>query len=165
MYNILKIVLLSIFFASCAKNNSENNSVNTPQPENQPVLTGRLVFHSYSCYGCNDSKLFIYNFSTNILTRVDANWGMNNCMNAHFSPDGKKIVFMGTGTGTSNWDIFLWTINSTSPPTNLTAVLGSSSRDEDPKFSNSGNKIVFKHNGHLAEMDLNGNIIRTVTTD
>lgn len=165
MYETLKIVLLSIVFASCAKNNSENNnSVITPQPESQPVLTGRLVFHSYSCYGCNDSKLFIYNFSTNILTRLDANWGMNNCMNAQFSPDGKKIVFMGTGTGTTNWDIFLWTINSTSLPANLTAALGSSSRDEDPKFSNDGNKIVFKHNGHLSEMDLNGNIIRTITS-
>ena len=166
MHDFLKIVLLSIVFASCAKNNSAsgNNTVNTPQTESQPALTGRLVFHSYSCYSCNDSKLFIYNFSTNIITRIDANWGLNNCMNAHFSPDGKQLVFMGTGTGTTNWDIFLWTINSTSLPTNLTASLGASSRDEDPKFSNSGTKIVFKHNGHLSEMDLSGNITKTITS-
>ena len=85
-------------------------------------------------------------------------------MNAQFSPNGKEIVFMGTGTGISNWDVFLWVVNSTAIPTNLTAALGASSRDEDPKFSSDGTRIVFKHNGHLAEMDLAGNITRTITT-
>ena|ERR1017187_7226411 len=159
-------LLFCILLFACNKSNfSQKPSVLSVDTTSQkpPALTGRLVFHSYSCYSCNDSKLFIYDFSANILTRIDVNWGMNNCMNAQFSPDGKEIVFMGTGTGTTNWDVFLWVVNSAALPTNLTAALGASSRDEDPKFSNSGNRIVFKHNGHLAEMDLAGNITRTIT--
>ncbi len=132
--------------------------------QKQPALSGRLVFHSYSCYSCNDSQLFIYDFTTGVLKEISNNWAMNNCMNADFSPDGKKIVFMGTMAGTGNWDVFLWNVDSVSQPVDLTAALGSSSRDEDPKFSNSGERIVFKHNGHLLEMDLAGNITRTITS-
>lgn len=128
----------------------------------QPALSGRLIFHSYSCYTCNDSKLYLYDFAANKLTLLSNSWNITNTMNAHFSPDGKRIVFMGTPGNSTNWDIFIWRIESASQPANLTSAFGAV-RDEDPKFSNDGNKIVFKQNGKMKEMDTLGNIIRTFT--
>ncbi|WP_295672722.1 hypothetical protein [uncultured Mucilaginibacter sp.] len=162
--NVVVTMFLVLLF-SCGKNNLGNNSNgSTPVTvQKPPVLKGRLVFHSYSCYSCNDSKLFMLDFSTGVLTQINTGWNIDDCMNADFSPDGKYIVFMGTDKVTGNWDVYLWLVNSAAQPVNLTAALGASSRDEDPKFSNSGTRIVFKHNGHLAEMDLSGNITRTIT--
>lgn len=166
MLNIL-ITLFFVLLLSCNKSNpitEPSGSVIVTQVKNPPALKGRLVFHSYSCYSCNDSKLFILDFSTGALSQINSGWNIGNCMNAHFSPDGKKIVFMGTDNINLNWNVYLWNENPASQPVNLTSALGASSRNEDPKFSNSGTRIVFKHNGHLAEMDLNGNITRTITS-
>lgn len=158
--------LANVAFCSCAKNEKTVTPVPpavTDTGELKPALTGRLVYHRYSCYGCNDSKIYLYDFSTNVNEIVSNGWNIDNPMNAHFSPDGTKITFMGLQSGTANWDIFLWTIGSATQPVNLTAILGNS-RDEDPKFSNAGNRIVFKHNGHISEMDLSGNIVRNITS-
>jgi len=151
---------------SCAKSTKINNEQTPVVPpdatEQKPVLTGKLLYHSYTCYTCNDSKLYLYDFTTNTNSLLSDGWAIDNPMNAHFSPDGTKIVFMGLQKGTSNWDVFYWTINSPDQPKNLTMAFGDT-RDEDPNFSNNGNLIIFKHSGHLAEMDLSGNIIRTLT--
>lgn len=144
-----------------------NSSQNDPIPESpidntpQPVLTGKMVYHSYSCYNCNDSVLFLYDFSTNERTVLSNNWQITNPMNAHFSPDGKKIVFMGISQTNNSWDIYSFTLGTNVQPTNLTQ--NSLGRDEDPKFSPDGTKIVFKQNGALKEMDTSGNILRTIT--
>lgn len=130
---------------------------NTPQP----VLSGKMVYHSYSCYNCNDSKIFLYNFSTNERTILSQNWTITNPMNAHFSPDGTKIVFMGISQTNNSWDVFIYTLGTNVQPINLTQ--NSLGRDEDPKFSPDGSKIVFKQNGILKEMDTTGNILRTFT--
>jgi Tol biopolymer transport system component len=82
-------------------------------------------------------------------------------MNAHFSPDGKKIVFMGIPSGPDNWDVFMFEPGSLVPPVNLTS--NSPGRDEDPKFSPDGTKIIFKRNGILKEMDTTGLILNTFT--
>ncbi|MDD5150579.1 MAG: hypothetical protein PHC28_08865 [Flavobacterium sp.] len=164
--NSKKISFLSFFILvvlfSCSSSSSQNNPLpvippvdNTPQP----VLTGKMVYHSYSCYGCNDSKIFLYNFSTDVRTVLSQNWNITNPMNAHFSPDGKKIVFMGISQSNNSWDVFIYTLGTNVQPTNLTQ--NSLGRDEDPKFSPDGSKIVFKQNGVLKEMDTTGNILRT----
>ncbi|MDD2793058.1 MAG: hypothetical protein PHD73_07755 [Sediminibacterium sp.] len=80
-------------------------------------------------------------------------------MNAHFSPDGKSIVFMGVQQG-SGWDIFRWRIGSSDLPKNLTARYGNL-RDEDPKYAADGSRIIFKQNGKLKEADTLGNIVRS----
>jgi Tol biopolymer transport system component len=123
---------------------------------------GRLIFHAYSCYSCNDSKLYIYDFAGKNLTLLNSNWSIINAMNAHFSPDAKSIAFMGVSTGSNNWDVFTWSVGSAAQPTNLTSKFAAT-RDEDPKFSSSGNKIVFKQNGRMKEMDTLGNILRSFT--
>lgn len=151
-----------ILLASCS-GSSQNNPIpeipvdNTPQP----VLSGKMVYHSYSCYNCNDSKMFLYNFSTNERTVLSQNWTISNPMNAHFSPDGTKIVFMGISQTNNSWDIFIFTLGTNIQPTNLTQ--NSLGRDEDPKFSFDGTKIIYKTNGILKEMNTSGTILKTFT--
>lgn len=160
------LIGICVFDAGCSKAGNNISPIIPPTTDttnNKPTLSGKLIFHSYSFYGSGDSKLYEYDLTTNKLTLLSAAWDITDPMNAHFSPDGTKIVFMGLQKGTTNWDVFLWTIGSVSQPADLTSALGSTSRDEDPKFSNSGNRIVFKHNGHLAEMDLTGTITRNIT--
>lgn len=166
------LMLVFVILSSCKSGeNIVKPSPNTVAKDTQtninttaaaPSLTGKLVYHSYSCYACSGTKMFIYNFSTNTLTWISQNWNIDYPMNAHFSPDGTKIVFMGQPAGSGDWDIYLWTVGSSSAPTNLTAANGI--RDEDPKFSPNGYRICFKQAGDLKIMDLTGTITNTVTS-
>lgn len=165
MINVLRGCMVMLFLSSIGACSCSKTTVNLPVSsdttlKDQPALTGRLIFHSYSCYNCNDSKLYLYDFSTNQLRLLGTNWSISNAMNAHFSAAGKKMVFMGKPAGADNWDIFSWNIESVAPPENLTASFGNT-RDEDPKFSSDGSRIVFKQNGIVKEMDTLGNILRT----
>ena len=140
-------------FAACRKP--------APDAEQMPELKGRLVYHSYSSYEARDSKLFLFDFSTKTRTEISRGWsGLRNPMNGHFSPDGRYIVFMAEGESTNSWDIFLYDVASGGQPVNLTP--SGSFRDEDPKFSFDGSSIVFKRDGHLAEMDPEGASIRVL---
>jgi Tol biopolymer transport system component len=145
---------------TCSKKGLSSPPVIDTTVKIKPALSGRLIFHSYTCYSCNDSKLFLYDFASNTLSEISTNWNIVNPMNGHFAPDGHKIVFMGMAGNTANWDIFLWKIGSTSPPVNLTSAYGNT-RDEDPKFSHDGARIIFKQNGVLKEIDTTGNITRS----
>ncbi|MFX8597225.1 hypothetical protein ABTM29_19145, partial [Acinetobacter baumannii] len=60
-----------------------------------PTFYGKLVFHRYSDYEAWDSKLYLYNFTTQQTTLLGANWKIDHMMNGHFSPDGKWLTFMG----------------------------------------------------------------------
>jgi Tol biopolymer transport system component len=97
------------------------------------------------------------------LTEISADWDIDHAMNAHFSPDGSQIVFMGDQRGGDrDWDVFLWTIGSAEPPENLTEDWGT--RDEDPKFTPAGT-IVCKSNYDLIELDTSGSVVATLTSD
>lgn len=131
---------------------------------NMPSLTGKLVFHRYSSYDALDSQLFMYDFATHNLTNISQNWPVTSPMNAAFSPDGQWMTFMGVPqTGGNSWDVYLWQVNSTNPPINLTA--GNQKRNEDPKFMSDNSRIVFKQNGDLKMMNKNGSLLNSVTND
>src|SRR5207253_9772344 len=89
---------------------------------------------------------------------------VDNAINAHFSPDGTKIVFMGAVRGTQNWDVWLYTFGQPQP-INLTNS-GGVTRNEDPKFFPDGQKIIFKSGQagmySLKEMDTSGTILNTI---
>jgi hypothetical protein len=159
--NIVGFFLGAILMGSgCSR-----TSVVTPSPSDstassQPALMGRLFFHSYSCYSCGDSKLYRYDFGSRTLTEISAGWPIQEPMNLHVAPDGKSLVFMGK-MNTSGWDVFRWRIGSAALPDNLTASFGNT-RDEDPKYSFDGFKIVFKQNGVMKEMDTTGRLIRSL---
>ena len=170
----ITLFLLTIFIG-CGKEKTNgdpapsDSSVVIPPPPNSnlPDIKGELVYHSYVNYG-DESKMYIYDFSKKQLSCISCNWNIHDPMNAHFSPDGTKIVFMGQAVPNGKWDIYIWTIGSPGAPANLTA--GDRSRDEDPKFSPDGKSICFKQTtsqstGNLKIMDLNGTIINNVTNN
>lgn len=139
-----------------------------------PITKGFLVFHVYSNYEAWDGKLYLFNFSNQTLEELSEGWNIDHSINGHISPDGTKLAFMGDDSGEPrDWDIYLWEIDSDEHPVNLTHVYDN--RDEDPKFSPDGNKIVFKQrywddeSGSfkyaIKEMDLTGSIINTITPD
>ena len=156
--NIYILLLLSLSYGI-----DDFNLIKSEEPF--PLSEGKIVFHSYSDYEAWDGKLFLYDFSEQLLTEISQGWDIDHTINAHFSPDGSKIVFMGAPAGnhnSSSWDIYLWDLFS-GLPINLTANNGL--RDEDPKFSPNGNEIVFKQDGDLKVMDLNNNTIIHTTNN
>ena len=128
-----------------------------------PELNGQLLFHRYTSYESWNSKLYLYDFAAKSLTCLSDAWPVDHAMNAHFSPDGKRIVFMAVPSGKHQgnaWDVYLWDVSSTKLPMNLTSDNGL--RDEDPKFSPDGKTIVFKQDGVVKFMDLRGKNMRTL---
>ena len=106
-----------------------------------PKLSGKIVFHNYSSYDAQDSRIFTYDFSADRLECISESWpGIKNPMNARFRKDGKAIVFMGQ-TQDDEWDIFEYTFGN-KYPMNLTK--GNGLDDEDPKYNAKGTKIIFK---------------------
>ncbi len=160
-----KHLLLEGLFKQCVYSDA-NVTVATPEdggkmPEEgdiiesdtkRPSLGGRLVFHNYTSYDAMDSRMYIYDFAENDLQEISRSWtNVKHPMNGHFSRDGKYIVFMGIGTKTNSWDIFLYEIGSSADPRNLTP--DGNYRDEDPKFAHNSYRICFKRNDSLSEID------------
>lgn len=133
-----------------------------PIPGHIGNLNGVLAFHSYNRYGDGTSRLFMFDFRNNDLICPSDSWkSLRDPMNAHFSPEGRRLVFMGVSNTTGCWDCFLHELGSSEEPVNLTASL--CGRNEDPKFSPCGSKIVFKHEWkELVETDESGNHFRAI---
>lgn len=140
-----------------------------------PELKGKMVYHTYSDYNKRDSKIYVFDFETkeNICIS-DKFQGVYNTMNADFKNDGSEIVFAGMVDNkmTEEWDAFRYNLE-TNQLDNLTK--GNKLRDEDPKYSPDGTKIIFKQ-GHwnkklggmvydIMEMDLVTGKLRSVTND
>ena len=140
-----------------------------------PQLKGKMVYHTYSDYAQRDSKLYVFNFETkeNICIS-DEFQGVYHAMNACFGNNELEIVFMGlvNNNGNEEWDIFHYNLE-TKQLDNLTK--GNELRDEDPKYSPDGTKIIFKQ-GHwshvldemiydIMEINLNTRSMRAITND
>lgn len=130
----------------------------------RPALSGRVVYHNYTSYDAMDSRMYVYDFASDNLQEISTAWtNVRHPMNAHFSPDGKSITFMGIGVATDSWDIFTYELGSSLQPENLTSQ--GAYRDEDPKYSFDGTKICFKRNGHLSEIELASKSVRVLSGD
>lgn len=131
-----------------------------------PSVTGRVVYHSYDSYGDGSSKLYIVNLGTKTLSTISSTWtNVSDPMNAVWSSDGKKLVFMGRDKLNGSWDLYSYTIGAVGNPTNLTN--SSNNREEDPKFyPGSNTKIVFKstYGGYyyIKTMDLTTKATKTI---
>jgi WD40-like Beta Propeller Repeat len=131
-----------------------------------PALAGRVVYHSYVSYNDGSSRLFILHLSTGQLNAISSGWtNLVDPMNAHWSPDGTKIVFMARpkkGKRASAWfDVFLYAVGQPGNPVNLTNTV--SRHEEDPKFSPDGQTIVYKTRpSTIAEMDGGGALLNTI---
>jgi hypothetical protein len=130
-----------------------------------PISRGKIVFHRYTDFSNYDGQLYIFDFATRELLSPSTAWDIDNTTNAHFSPDGTQIVFMGVPHGQhtrSSWDIYLWTVGSSTPPRNLTE--GNGVMDQDPKFFPDGTRIAFKHDGDIAILEIATGTVTTLTT-
>lgn len=157
----LLIASILLPLVSCSSDNDE-----VPEKPNKsvpaPSLKGKLVYHNYTTYTTEDSKMYLYDFESDKLESISDNWNIRNAMNAHFSPDGKQIVFMGIGE-TNSWDIFLYDLTTKEHPKNLLGF--ATSRDEDPKFSPDGKRVAFKQNFKVAELDLATGVVTILSPD
>lgn len=127
-------------------------------------LSGKIVFHNYSSYEAQDSKIYLYDFNTNKLSCISENWNVKNPMNANFRKDGKAIVFMGQ-TSDDEWDIYEYTFG-TQYPINITK--GNDLDDEDPKYNSTGTKVIFKQQNpsgkgsRIVQYDLKNNKMKSL---
>ena len=130
-----------------------------------PALTGQLFFHNYTSYEAGDGRLWQMDLATGRLALISRGWPINNTINPHISADGQSMVFMGqnSASGDGNWDVYLstWDGSHWGMPRNLTGP--NETVDEDPKFSPDGTHIVFKIDGAVTEMTLDGKVTRTIT--
>lgn len=111
---------------------------------NQPLIEGKLVYHSYSDYNARDSKLYLFDFQTKEKVCLNEYFSdVYHTMNASFNKDGSAITFMGlVDKGeVEEWDIFLYYLE-TEELYNLTQ--NNNLRNEDPKFSPDGTKVIYK---------------------
>lgn len=116
------------------------------------TLKGRLAYHTYGSYEDGTSQIFIYDFAAKKVTQVSSSsWGIQDPMNAVFSPDGQWLAFMGIKDDA--WNIFMWRVDSAELPVNLTTSTGDT-RNEDPKFSADGSALFFKQDGDVMKAAL-----------
>lgn len=132
---------------------------------------GTLLYHSYSAYSALDSNVFLFDFNSGEVSELSGG-GFYNAMNADFGSHPYDVTFMAIDAGHDEWDIYRWNL-LTGEAENLTYASGF--RNEDPKFSPDGMKIIFKRGRwdsdrndfvyDLAEIDLETNDITMLTSD
>lgn len=165
---VLKIIVISVIGSLKIL-----GEVEVMRTENIPQIQGKLVYHTYTSYDAWDSKLYLFDFETKELSCInDFIEGTYHTMNACFNPNGTEIVFMGITNQREmeEWNIFRYTL-ATKELEQLTNEL----RNEDPKFSPDGDKIIYKQGQwdecsnqmiySLCEMDLVTREIKKVTND
>lgn len=146
------LVLMASVIATVDLSHAACNGNQALQPSTTfPSLSGRLVYHAYFNYGDGSSALYLHDFVAHTTVMLNKpSWNLSDPMNAQFSADGKKLLFMAIQNNA--WNVFVWTIGSDNPPLNLTASLGG--RNEDPKFTFDGKRVAFKHEGDVGFLTL-----------
>lgn len=146
---------------------SESAALNSSSEANIPE--GWLLWHSYTSYEAGDSSLYIRDLKGNV---SEITGDFSHAMNGDFGCSPSEIVFMAIDKAADEWDIYNYNAVS-GTVTNLTENSGY--RNEDPKYSPDGSKIVFKRGYwsqqkndfvyNIAEMNLHTNEIKMLTND
>lgn len=142
-------------------------SANATKSDNLP--SGWLLWHSYSDYSAMDSALYLRSPDGET---IEISGNFVHAMNGDFGSSPTDITFMAIDKTADEWDVFRY--NSISG-TILNLTEKSGFRNEDPKFSPDGQKIVFKRGYwdnsrndftyNLAEIDLSNGKITMLTDD
>lgn len=133
--------------------------------------SGTLLYHSYSAYENLDSRIYQYNFTNKVFNEINSD-EFSHAMNADFGSHPYDITFMAIDEKYNEWDIYRYN-SYNGEIINITPDSGF--RNEDPKFSPDGNKIVFKRGYwssekgdflyNLAEISLKSGEITMLTDD
>lgn len=128
---------------------------------------GWLAWHRYSSYGAMDSVLSVQAPNG---TQQTIQGNFVHPMNAHFGSHPYDLVFMAIDPQADEWDLFRANLR-TGTCVNLTPQSGR--RNEDPKFSPDGTRLVFKRGVwdtvsdgfryDLAELDLRTGAVTMLT--
>jgi Tol biopolymer transport system component len=129
----------------------------------------QLVFERNHLMGqsYDDQALFVINRDGTVLKQV-TEWGKLKAGNAHWSPDGKLILFQSFGAFPEGSTPQLYT---TSPDGTHLVQLTSKERNSWPAWSPDGTKIIFVYrsttgqdqNAHLYEMNADGSGLVQIT--
>lgn len=112
-------------------------------------IQGKLLYHSYSSYAAMDSTLYLHDFRTGETRSIESDAYIH-AMNADFGSHCADITFMAIDPIADEWDVFRYNAIS-GESKNLTENSGF--RNEDPKFSPDGKRIVFKRGRWDAQTD------------
>ena len=127
------------------------------------IPQGWLLWHSYSNYDANDSRLFLRAPDGEI---IEITGDFKSPMNGSFGRFPHNIAFMAMDNNTDEWNIYLHNA-ITRKTVNLTEHSGF--QCEDPKFSPDGQKIIFKRSRkncfQLEELDLQTGQVTLLTDD
>ena len=165
------------FVIDYAKFTPFHESGDTPQHESYPdhgwaevpadLPRGWLLWHSYTSYAALDSRLYL-RLPDGTVTEITGDF--RHAMNGSFGRSPSQFTFMAIDPAADEWDIFLWDAGSTR---NLTPESGF--RNEDPKLSPDGRRIVFKRGKwdqaagdfvyQLAMLDLETGTVTMLTDD
>ena len=131
-----------------------------------PISSGKIVFHRYTDWTAWDGQLFIYDFGARSLDNISMGWdNIEHTTNAHFSPDGTKLVFMAVPKGArtrNSWNIYVWNVGSSEQPKEL--LQGNGLMDQDPKIFPDGINVTFKHNGDIGIVNTNTDVLTKLTS-
>jgi Tol biopolymer transport system component len=120
---------------------------------------GKRIAFSRSTDAFN-SDIFVMDANGRNLRRLTTSRGTDSVLGEEhapaWSPDGRTIVFV---TNRSQRSLELWRVGADGR--NERAITRTPSRNEDtPRFSRDGGRILFTHDGRVAEMKLDGSGVR-----
>ncbi|WP_162300575.1 TolB family protein [Anaerosacchariphilus polymeriproducens] len=118
------------------------NDAQAAQENPEPEIKGKMVYHTYSSYEAQDSKLYVYDFSSKENRCISEELtGVTDAMNGDFGSESDEIIFMGISVQYNEWHIYRYNLKSRKL-TDLTP--GNEYSYQDPKYSPDGKKIVYK---------------------
>jgi Tol biopolymer transport system component len=108
-----------------------------------------------------NSDIHLLRVGSKALTRLTRTQGMDGVQGEEhapsFSPDGKRIVFVSNRD--RNFDLFSIGVDGR----NERQLTRTPNRDEDqPRFSRDGKRILFTYNGRVAQMKVDGTVVRVL---
>jgi hypothetical protein len=125
-------------------------------PSDFAMPPGKLVYHRYTDYFSGDSEMFVVDFPSGERgPEIGVTYELCNPLNGIFSPDGKQLAIGAMPrsepcppTDVNALEIYVLDLEH---PGQKRQVTSNSVEDQDPQFSYSGDFLVFKHEGHVAE--------------
>jgi hypothetical protein len=117
---------------------------------------GKLVYHRFTDYYAGDAEMFVLAFPERTTSaEIGVTYGLCNPLNGIFSPDGTRLVLMAAPLEepcgmTDRNKLEVWELDLTQPGSKV-RITDNALPDEDPQYFADGSRLLFKHNGHIAE--------------